>query len=442
MYIKKPDDCEEMVMNVLHLASEVSSNPDLRDRGYIYWRMLSTDPAATKDVVLAKRPDYTEDLSKLLDEETREIFSDIGIVRAKRRPAEQQKDREQHVGDADEIEEEEPDEDVEQVEPEDKPKSKPKEKKKSKKTAKGKQKDQEAKEVYEIEKEEVPSTKKSDTGLDDLLGIGFSDEPSSTHNVVSDPLADIFGTSSNGMNGGGSSSGSGWADNDIFGGSSSSGTSAATFIKADFAEVLNGSTPGKSGTVKGLQVKGRFHREGSTIKLDLVISNMSSKTASDFEMLFNKNSFGLTCGSISVIPLSPGQSFNTTIECSINSSNADMKNPPTCPYMVQTALNCSLDVFYFQIPCLLHVLFTSTPIAVTQAQCQQMATTIANKHKKSITTSRFGSNAEELKLRLGANSVYHIYDDMDSMVFATSTINNIPILVRCTPAGGKVNVEQ
>ena len=30
--------------------------PDLRDRGYIYWRLLSTDPAAAKDVVLAERP--------------------------------------------------------------------------------------------------------------------------------------------------------------------------------------------------------------------------------------------------------------------------------------------------------------------------------------------------------------------------------------------------
>ena len=28
----------------------------MRDRGYIYWRLLSTDPAAAKDVVLAERP--------------------------------------------------------------------------------------------------------------------------------------------------------------------------------------------------------------------------------------------------------------------------------------------------------------------------------------------------------------------------------------------------
>lgn len=143
-----------------------------------------------------------------------------------------------------------------------------------------------------------------------------------------------------------------------------------------------------------------------------------------------------------MIPLSSGQSFNATIDCTINSNNADMKNPPTCPYMIQTALNCSLDVFYFQIPCLLHVLFTPTPIAVTQAQCQQMASSIANKHKKSISSSRFAASYDELKSRLEANAVYHIYDDGGSMVFATSTINNIPILVRFTPTGGKLNLEQ
>lgn len=36
---------------VLDMATENSDNPDLRDRGYVYWRLLSTDPAAAKSVV-------------------------------------------------------------------------------------------------------------------------------------------------------------------------------------------------------------------------------------------------------------------------------------------------------------------------------------------------------------------------------------------------------
>ena len=37
------------------LANLESKNPDLRDRGFIYRRLLSTDPAAAKEVVLAEK---------------------------------------------------------------------------------------------------------------------------------------------------------------------------------------------------------------------------------------------------------------------------------------------------------------------------------------------------------------------------------------------------
>lgn len=33
-----------------------TDNPDLRDRAFIYWRLLSTDPEAAKEVVLAEKP--------------------------------------------------------------------------------------------------------------------------------------------------------------------------------------------------------------------------------------------------------------------------------------------------------------------------------------------------------------------------------------------------
>lgn len=59
-------------MQVLSLATQDSDNPDLRDRGYIYWRLLSTDPAAAKEVVLAEKPLISEETDliepTLLDE--------------------------------------------------------------------------------------------------------------------------------------------------------------------------------------------------------------------------------------------------------------------------------------------------------------------------------------------------------------------------------------
>uniref|UniRef100_A0AAX7V8K6 AP complex subunit beta n=1 Tax=Astatotilapia calliptera TaxID=8154 RepID=A0AAX7V8K6_ASTCA len=44
LFLKKPSETQELVQQVLSLATQDSDNPDLRDRGYIYWRLLSTDP--------------------------------------------------------------------------------------------------------------------------------------------------------------------------------------------------------------------------------------------------------------------------------------------------------------------------------------------------------------------------------------------------------------
>lgn len=61
-----------LVINCLLCPVQDSDNPDLRDRGYIYWRLLSTDPAAAKEVVLAEKPLISEETDliepTLLDE--------------------------------------------------------------------------------------------------------------------------------------------------------------------------------------------------------------------------------------------------------------------------------------------------------------------------------------------------------------------------------------
>jgi vesicle coat complex subunit len=44
VYLKLEAEAEELVTTVLKASTEESDNPDLRDRGYIYWRLLSNDP--------------------------------------------------------------------------------------------------------------------------------------------------------------------------------------------------------------------------------------------------------------------------------------------------------------------------------------------------------------------------------------------------------------
>lgn len=44
------------MQKVLQAATAESDNPDIRDRAYVYWRLLSSDPQVTKNVVLSQRP--------------------------------------------------------------------------------------------------------------------------------------------------------------------------------------------------------------------------------------------------------------------------------------------------------------------------------------------------------------------------------------------------
>ena len=66
-----------MIQTVLNQATSETDDPDLRDRAYIYWRLLSSDPEAAKDVVLATKPTIRDDRNALdpglLDELLRQV---------------------------------------------------------------------------------------------------------------------------------------------------------------------------------------------------------------------------------------------------------------------------------------------------------------------------------------------------------------------------------
>jgi vesicle coat complex subunit len=47
LFLKRPKNTKDMVLRVLHLAAEECTNPDIRDRGFMYWRLL-TNPKAAK----------------------------------------------------------------------------------------------------------------------------------------------------------------------------------------------------------------------------------------------------------------------------------------------------------------------------------------------------------------------------------------------------------
>ncbi|KAF9227967.1 Adaptor protein complex beta subunit [Gyrodon lividus] len=65
IYKSSSETTKALVHKVLKWATEEIDNPDLRDRGFMYWRMLAMNPAAAGEIVLAEKPPITTDSDRM-----------------------------------------------------------------------------------------------------------------------------------------------------------------------------------------------------------------------------------------------------------------------------------------------------------------------------------------------------------------------------------------
>lgn len=82
LFLSRPADGQEIVRDLLKTITTECENPDLRDRGFIYWRLIATNPQLAKKIVFSERPliseqSYTID-SDLLDK----LVENIGTLSA------------------------------------------------------------------------------------------------------------------------------------------------------------------------------------------------------------------------------------------------------------------------------------------------------------------------------------------------------------------------
>ncbi|EJU00201.1 Adaptor protein complex beta subunit [Dacryopinax primogenitus] len=80
LYMKKPESAQGVVSKVLETATKDCDSPDVRDRAYIYWRLLSTDPNAAKAVILATRPPITLAQTTVPPVILEELLGEIGTL--------------------------------------------------------------------------------------------------------------------------------------------------------------------------------------------------------------------------------------------------------------------------------------------------------------------------------------------------------------------------
>ncbi|NWZ33662.1 AP1B1 protein, partial [Brachypodius atriceps] len=350
LFLKKPTETQELVQQVLSLATQDSDNPDLRDRGYIYWRLLSTDPVAAKEVVLAEKPLISEETDLIEPTLLDELICYIGtlasvyhkppsaFVEGSRGVA--HKNLPPRTGSSESIES-----------PDTAPSGGPASDQPSVIPTQGDL-------LGDLLNLDLGppvtgppmATPAVQMGAVDLLGGGLETlvrpsssapslipgyPPSSGLRGAQTPVPALHSRASPG-GGGGAPEGLFWVTPQGF--------------LVSLAQVW---LPAMK--AKGLEISGTFSRQVGSISMDLVLTNKALQVMSDFAIQFNRNSFGLAPAAPLQVhaPLAPNQSVEISLP--LNTVGSVMKMDPL--NNLQVAVKNNIDVFYFSTLYPLHILF-------------------------------------------------------------------------------------
>jgi AP-2 complex subunit beta-1 len=85
LFVQRPSKGQALVPKVLKWATEETDNPDLRDRGFMYWRLLSSDmqtqdPTTAKKVVMGNKPPITAESERLEAATLEEMCLNVGTL--------------------------------------------------------------------------------------------------------------------------------------------------------------------------------------------------------------------------------------------------------------------------------------------------------------------------------------------------------------------------
>ncbi|GAO19563.1 hypothetical protein UVI_02062270 [Ustilaginoidea virens] len=80
LFLKKPGNTQKLVQKVLQAATAENDNPDIRDRAYVYWRLLSGDLDIAKSIVLSKKPTISTTMTSLPPSLLEQLLSELSSL--------------------------------------------------------------------------------------------------------------------------------------------------------------------------------------------------------------------------------------------------------------------------------------------------------------------------------------------------------------------------
>eukprot|EP00928_Gymnodinium_smaydae_P071309 TRINITY_DN54934_c0_g1_i1.p1 TRINITY_DN54934_c0_g1~~TRINITY_DN54934_c0_g1_i1.p1 ORF type:complete len:992 (-),score=268.54 TRINITY_DN54934_c0_g1_i1:90-2918(-) len=306
--LKCPGASRELVGRVLKTATEDSPNPDLRDRGYMYWRMLSSNPDLARRVVLSERPTISDESfatqPRVLDQLVGNISTLASVYHQLPESFLDPRANERTLADHDSNEEEE---------------------------------EEDARETVERVQRELENRRRSGERYTEDSG----DEGS------------IDGESASGSSSGGEGRGRGAGGPANRGGGGAGGGQGSQPPPPPLQphpNVLSQTTPGQ-GRRAGLRVDaGLIRGPNGAVGLQMMLGNFGEEPMRDWAIQFNKNPFGFAPADQLQLPDLPtgGQPGQTTLPVVPNKQLSGA--PPQLPLTLEVALKTNVDVFYFAVP--------------------------------------------------------------------------------------------
>ncbi|KAH1106198.1 hypothetical protein J1N35_009966 [Gossypium stocksii] len=387
LFLKKPTEGpQQMIQVVLNNATVETDNPDLRDRAYIYWRLLSTDPEAAKDVVLAEKPVISDDSNQLDPSLLDELLANIATLSS--------------------VYHKPPDAFVTRA-----------------KTTSQRTEDDD----YPDGNEKGYSANVGDGGASPSTSSSSvpytaARQPSPAQvmpapaSAVPDLLGDLIGLDNNAI------------------------------VPADQPAMPSGPPlpillPASTG--QGLQISAQLARQDGKIFYSLMFENNSQITLDGFMIQFNKNSFGLAAaGPLQVPPLAPGAAARTLLPMVLFQNMSP--GPPSS--LLQVAVkNNQQPVWYFNDKISLHVFFTEDGRMERTSFLETWRSLPDSNEVLKEFPGIMVSSAETTMDQLAASNVFFIakrkHANQDVLYFSAKIPRGITFLIELTTVIGNPGVK-
>ena len=333
------EESYNILNQVFDFCTKECEDPDVRDRGYMYYRLMTIDPQLASKIIVNDKPRINEDVSGFDDNLLAILMDNLGTMATiYEKPPEAfvKKTKEKYFEDDNEGEYEESQFNLNEDDY-----NMPKEKEK---------KEKKVDIVNNIDNEEEIQPKPKINNNIDLLDLGdFNTD--SNNNIINN----------NNMNNNMNNNNNNVGINDLLGdlnnidlgggGGISNNNQINNNMNIQRFTVIEENSPGVSNPNKGLEVDASVYNNNNNFFLSIVLKNKSAgMPINNFVIQFNNNPFGLSVNPncLNNITLMPGQISENNIPLSVNNPT---QMPEPGQSTLQTGLRCNLNEYYFLLPC-------------------------------------------------------------------------------------------